>query len=65
MSDDEFVQGYLDGHDPDSPEPSENRSHRYRHSFAIGRAELEGKALLPADAARYAARQAEEKDTRL
>ena len=34
---DEMVQGYMDGLDPDSPEPSANRSHSYRHGFARGR----------------------------
>ena len=36
----EFVDGYLDGRDANAPEPSANRSHAYRHSFAVGRAEL-------------------------
>lgn len=40
MSDDEFVAGYIDGRDPDSPEPNANRSHRYRHSWAVGRNEI-------------------------
>lgn len=44
---DEFSQGYLDGRDPDAPEPSANRSHRYRHSFAVGRAEIAGKTFRP------------------
>jgi hypothetical protein len=29
----------MDGYDLDAPEPSANRSHYYRHSFWIGRAE--------------------------
>jgi hypothetical protein len=33
----DMVQGYLDGFDPDSPEPSDNRSASYRHGFANGR----------------------------
>lgn len=45
MSDQEFVDGYTDGRDPDAPEPSANRSHRYRHSFAVGRAEIAGKYI--------------------
>lgn len=36
------VAGYLDGRDLDSPEPTENRSWSYRHSFAVGRREVEG-----------------------
>ncbi len=34
---DEMVQGYMDGFDPCSPEPSENRSASYRHGFANAR----------------------------
>ena len=34
----EFMEGYFDGRDPDSPQPSANRSHAYRHSWAVGRA---------------------------
>lgn len=34
---DEMVQGYRDGLDPAAPEPSANRSHSYRHGFAMGR----------------------------
>ncbi len=33
----DMVQGYRDGFDLSSPEPSENRSHSYRHGFANGR----------------------------
>lgn len=36
---DEMVQGYLDGGDPDAPEPSANRSASYRHGFANARAD--------------------------
>ena len=36
----EMIGGYLDGRDPDSPEPSANRSHSYRHGFIAGRADL-------------------------
>lgn len=43
--DQEFVDGYRDGYDLTAPEPSENRSHAYRHSFAIGRAEKEGRPI--------------------
>ena len=41
---DEMVQGYWDGFDPDSPEPSANRSRSYRHGFANGRADKSGKS---------------------
>lgn len=40
--DQEFCDGYRDGRDPLAPEPSDNRSAAYRHSFAVGRAELAG-----------------------
>jgi hypothetical protein len=40
--DQEFAEGYRDGRDRDTPEPSDNRSDAYRHSFAVGRAELAG-----------------------
>lgn len=46
---DEMVQGYLDGLDLDSPEPSENRSHSYRHGFANGRDDRSGKPRASAD----------------
>lgn len=35
----DMVEGYMDGYDLDTPEPSANRSESYRHSFYIGRAE--------------------------
>jgi hypothetical protein len=34
---DEMVEGYRNGFDPSSPEPSDNRSSSYRHGFANGR----------------------------
>lgn len=33
----DMIQGYLDGLDLSSPEPSGNRSFSYRHGFANGR----------------------------
>jgi hypothetical protein len=35
-AEDEMMQGFMDGYDRDAPEPSENRSHSYRHGFANG-----------------------------
>ena len=35
-----MVEGYIDGLDPNSPEPSANRSHSYRHGFLNGRDDL-------------------------
>ena len=58
---DEFVEGYSDGRNPECPEPSANRSHSYRHSFAVGRAELKGNPIR-AETARQKALEAEAKD---
>lgn len=35
----DYIEGYRDGYDINAPEPNENRSLRYRHSFSIGRSE--------------------------
>lgn len=37
---DEMVLGFMDGYDLSSPEPSENRSHSYRHGFKAGRNDI-------------------------
>lgn len=39
----EMREGYRDGLQPDSPEPSANRSASYRHGFAMGRNDRAGK----------------------
>ena len=39
----EMVDGYMDGLDLSSPEPSDNRSQSYRHGFANGRDDRRGK----------------------
>lgn len=39
----DMVEGYMDGFDQSSPEPSANRSASYRHGFANGRDDLNGK----------------------
>jgi hypothetical protein len=57
----EFMDGYFDGRDPTSPEPSANRSHCYRHSFAVGRAEINGCPIAAAVSREHAA-EAEAKD---
>lgn len=59
---DEMVEGYRDGSDPDAPEPSANRSASYRHGFANGRDDLARKPRLPADALAYMAGKAMEED---
>lgn len=53
----EMVAGYLDGRDPDAPEPSANRSASYRHGFANARDDLAGK---PRATFRTLLRQADE-----
>jgi hypothetical protein len=40
---DDMAQGYMDGRDLNSPEPSGNRSHSYRHGFMVGRSEKLGR----------------------
>jgi hypothetical protein len=54
---DEMVEGYVDGLDLDSPEPSANRSRSYRHGFANGRDDRRGKPRASAD---FIRRQADE-----
>lgn len=39
----EMFDGYIDGLDPNSPDPSDNRSHSYKHGFANGRDDMAGK----------------------
>jgi len=43
QAEDEMIEGYMDGRDPDSPEPSNNRSRAYRHGFQSGRDDLSKK----------------------
>jgi hypothetical protein len=40
---DEMIEGYYDGRDSTSPEPSGNRSYSYRHGFLNGRDDRSGK----------------------
>lgn len=61
--DEEFAEGYRDGRDPTSPDPSENRSAAYRHSFEVGRAEIENRPI-PADVSRRRAAEAESEEAR-
>jgi hypothetical protein len=37
MANEEMIEGFRDGYDLDAPEPSDNRSHSYRHGFKAGR----------------------------
>lgn len=61
---DDMVEGYRDGRDPDSPEPSANRSASYRHGHAVGRAEIENRRLGRFDAVVAAADRAMTEDER-
>lgn len=61
---DDMIEGYYDGRDPDSPEPSANRSASYRHGHAVGRAEIENRRLGSFDAVVAAADRAMTEDER-
>lgn len=58
LFDDEVLSGYLDGLKAESPEPSENRSHSYRHGFANGRDDLNKAPRANADTIREAGKLA-------
>lgn len=53
----EMIDGYFDGRDAFSPEPSGNRSFSYRHGFANGRDDLNGS---PRDTAENLRRMADD-----
>lgn len=53
---DEMIEGFRDGYDLACPEPSENRSHSYRHGFKAGRMD---KGVVPRVGAQEMRRQAE------
>jgi hypothetical protein len=59
---DEMIEGYRDGLDLSSPEPSSNRSESYRHGFLNGRADRAGKARDTATNLRLQAQLAMERD---
>lgn len=54
----DMIDGYLDGCDPNSPEPSDNRSRSYKHGFANGRDDLRGKPRATAEELRDMAHEA-------
>jgi hypothetical protein len=59
----EMAEGFRDGYDLSCPEPSANRSHSYRHGFAVGRSDRAGQpAFGSADNARRLAAEAIKKD---
>ena len=62
---DDMAQGYLDGRDLNSPEPSGNRSHSYRHGFMVGRSEKLGRKAGSYETLVRAADAAMEKDAGL
>lgn len=41
----DMIDGYMDGRDLNTPEPSANRSHSYRHGWTVGRAEKENRRI--------------------
>lgn len=59
---DDWTQGYMDGGDINSPPPSGNRSPAYRHSFAVRRAEIQGKPI-PAKVSRARVRAIQEAES--
>lgn len=61
---DDMIEGYRDGRDPDSPEPSANRSASYRHGHAVGRSEINRTRLGSFDAVVAAADRAMAEDER-
>jgi hypothetical protein len=63
MTTSEIVEGYRDGLNPDSPEPSANRSHSYRHGFANGRDDRRRDPRTTAAMLRQMAVATERKDT--
>lgn len=54
----EMVEGYLDGHNPNNPEPSANRSRSYRHGSQSGRDDLAKRPSAPAAMRRQQAEEA-------
>lgn len=58
----EMLDGYRDGLDLSSPEPSDNRSLSYRHGFANGRDDRQGEPRAIAAELRQQADEAMEAD---
>jgi hypothetical protein len=59
----DMIDGYLDGRDLDSPNPSKNRSHSYKHGFMVGRGEKTGTLTHGAEYLRRAADAAMDLDS--
>lgn len=62
FADDEVYQGYLDGCDANSPQPSGNRSASYRHGFANARDDLRQRPRAMAETLRRMAEEAKRED---
>lgn len=45
MTHQDYIDGYMDGYCLHAPEPNNNRSLKYRHSFRVGRSEKTGNPL--------------------
>lgn len=61
-TDEEVYQGYLDGCDANSPQPSGNRSASYRHGFANARDDLAQRPRAMAETLRRMAEEAKNAD---
>lgn len=59
---DEMVEGYRDGRNKDSPEPSSNRSKSYIHGFKNGRDDMNSHPRASASILRYEAELAIQDD---
>jgi hypothetical protein len=59
---DDMARGYLDGLNPDNPEPSANRSRSYRHGFQSGRDDQARRPSAPINERRRAALEADALD---
>lgn len=64
QAEDDMMQGFLDGLDPDAPVPSGNRSYSYRHGFANGRDDLAHNPRASAQELREEAERCIDMDTR-
>ena len=52
LTDLDMFRGYLDGQDPEAPEPGGNRSAAYRHGFLNARDDARGYARATAEVLR-------------
>jgi len=59
---DEMMEGYRDGRDPNAPAPSANRSESYRHGFQNARDDRAGRPRARPEDLRRQAEEAMEAD---